>query len=266
LSLSLSESSLSPPGRFEYARDLLVALLAKELKARYKNTALGYTWSVLHPLMFTMVYLFLFKVVMKVQVENYTLFLVAGVFPWQAFQNSVCASNGSFIGNASLIKRVRFPRGYLVLTGVLNDLLHFVLSLPVILIFMLAYGVYPTFHWLWALPTLLLIQLLLTLGLSFLVATCNLFLRDLERLTSIFMMLWFYVTPVLYREDAVPPRFQWTNYFNPMAGLTISWRHVFLGTPPDVLHIAIAAAWAGTLFLVGYTVYRRLNWRFAEIV
>jgi lipopolysaccharide transport system permease protein len=250
----------------EYYRDLLWALLAKEFKVRYKSTALGYVWSVLHPLLFTLVFFFLFKVVFKIQVANYTLFLMSGVFPWQAFQNSVCSSSTALLANSSLIKRVRFPREFMVLTGVLNDLSHLVLSFPIIAAMMAWYGVVPRWDCLWALPALLIVQLVFTLGVSLVVATCNLFLRDLERLIGILTMLWFYVTPVLFQQDWVPPQYQWSNYANPMAAITIGWRHVFMGTPVEPGYMAAAAAWAAVAFVCGIVLFRRLNWKFAELV
>jgi len=265
-----STSAGAPPpvraGRLEYYRDLVLSLLSAELAVRYRNTVLGYAWSVLHPLMFTLVFLFAFKVVLGIRIENYTLFLVAGMFPWQAIQNSICSSTGAFLGNSSLIKRVRFPRHFLVMVGVLNDLIHYVLSLPIIGLMMWFHAVAPTYHLLWALPVLLAVQFLITLGVSLLVATCNLFLRDLERLVAIAMMLLFYLTPILYKEDMVPAGLRWVNYANPMASLVISWRHLFMGLPLDPYGLAASAGWAAAALLVGYGLYRKLNWRFGELV
>jgi len=250
----------------EYYRDLVWALLIKEFKVRYRNTALGYAWSVLHPLLFTLVYIFLFKIVLKIQIANYTLFLMAGVFPWQAFQNSVCAGSTAFLASSNLIKRVRFPREFMVLTVVLNDLSHFVLSIPIICAMMVWYKITPHWDGLLTLPALLMIQLFFTLGLALLAATCNLFLRDLERLIGIITMLWFYLTPVLFKEDWIPERLQWTNYANPMAAMVITWRHIFMGTPVEPIYITAAAFWAAVGFGTGYLLFRRLNWRFAELV
>jgi len=262
----MNSASAQRKRTLEYYRDLVLSLLSAELKVRYRNTVLGYAWSVLHPLMFTLVFLFAFKVIVKVPIENYTLFLVAGMFPWQAIQNSVCTSTGAFLGNSSLIKRVYFPRHLLVVVGVLNDLTHYVLSMPIILLVMALYGIAPTYDFLWVLPLLLITQFFITLGLSLVVATCNLFFRDIERLVGIFMMLWFYVTPILFKEDWVPSYLQWMNYANPMAALEISWRHLFMGLPVDPYGLMAAAAWAPLMLLAGYGLYRRLNWRFAELV
>jgi lipopolysaccharide transport system permease protein len=249
-----------------YYRDLVRVLVAKELKVRYKSTVLGYAWSVLHPLAFASVFFVLFRIIMRIQMENYALFLITGLFPWQWFQNSVTMSNRSFLGSASLIKKVKFPRAFLPLAGVLNDLLHFLISLPIIVLFMAIYRTWPSPAWIWGVPTLIALQFTLTYGLALFFATCNLFFRDLERITFILTLLWFYVTPVVFPVSMVPEHLQWAVYANPMAGVIVCWRRLLLeGTLPPAL-LASAGAYAVAAALVGYHVYRRLEWRFAEVV
>jgi len=251
--------------------DLVLVLLGKEFKVRYKNTVLGYVWSVLHPLAFALVYFFAFKVVMRFETEvNYALFLIAALFPWQWFANSVNASCGTFTGSASLITRVRFPRHLLVLAAVLNDLAHFALSIPVIVAFMLWFGAAPSWHWLWALPLLVAGQFMLVYGLSLLAATLNLFFRDLQRLTILITTALFFVSPVIYGLDLMlnqaPPEYQWVFYLNPLVPLMAAWRDLFLHGAPEPLHIVLAVAQGAAALLVAMPVYRRLQWRFAELV
>ncbi len=254
--------------RYEYYRDLVLVLLAKELKVRYKNTFLGYAWSVLHPLAFALVFFVLFKIVIRIEVKNYTLFLICGLFPWQWFQNSVNASAFFFLGNSSLVKKVKFPRELLVVTGVMNDLLHFMLSIPVIVIFMIFYGKTPSVSWLWEIPPLVIVQFLITYGTSLLVATFNLFFRDLERLTMILTTLWFYVTPVLFPVDMIPEGLKWMVYVNPMGTLIVAWRAVFLGEalPVPLGGVVILVVLAALIYFLGHKAYKSLEWRFAELV
>ncbi len=246
--------------------DLLRVLTAKELKLRYKHTFLGYAWSVLHPLAFAAVYFVVVRKVMRVEVENYPLFLICGLFPWQWFQNSVTAANHFFLGNAPLLKKVRFERSTLVLAGVLNDLIHFAASVPVIALFLLFGGTAPSPAWLWQVPLLAAVQFAFTYGLALAVATANLFFRDLERLTLIGTMLWFFMTPILFPADMIPPAYQWVRYANPMGALAECWRGVFLDgvLPPGLF--AAAAGWAMVAWTVGTWIYRRKEWRFAEVV
>jgi lipopolysaccharide transport system permease protein len=225
---------------------------------------------VLNPLVFATVFFVLFKIIMRIPIENYPLFLITGLFPWQWFSNSVTASNGFFLGNSSLIKKVKFPRHFLVLAGVLNDLIHFALSILVIVVFMLVYHKHPSPSWVLLLPFLVIVQFLLTMGIALMVATCNLFFRDMERLTGILVMIWFYGTPVLFSVNMIPERFQalkiWITFANPMASLVLCWRSLFLGDPWSLSYLAAATGWAALIFLLGFRVYKSLEWRFAEIV
>ena len=266
------------PKKLSYYKDLVLVLLSKEFKVRYKSTLLGYAWSLLHPLLFAAVFFLIFKVLMRVKTETpYALFLITALFPWQWFVNSVNDANFFFLGNSTLIKRVRFPRHFLVLSGILSHLLHFVISIPVIVLFMLYYHYYPpaghdpcnlpSVQWLWQIPLLVGVQFLITQGLALIVATSNLFFRDLERLTGIFLLLWFYLTPVIYpRTLLVDAGHEWALFVNPMASLIACWRDVLLrGTIRGDL-LAAATAFALVSFVAGYGLYRAKERRFAEIV
>ena len=246
--------------------DLVLVLLGKELKVRYKGTVLGYAWSIAYPLAFTLVFYLVFRLIARVPIENYALFLVMGLFPWQWFQNSINGATGFLLANAPLIKKVSFPRSLLVLTGVLNDLVHFVASIPVIVAFLLWSGGRPAGAWLWQIPLLVVIEFGVTYGLSLLVATANLFLRDLERLVGIVTMLWLYITPVVYAWEMVPEALRWTRWLNPMALVIASWRQVFTEgrLTPEIA--AAAAGWSLLIAVLGQLVYRRLEGRFAELV
>ncbi len=270
------EGRASAPGRLAYYRDLVVTLLDKELRARYRNTFMGYAWSVLNPLAFALVFFVLFKIFMKFEDPAdpidptrhipYLLFLICGLFPWQWFNNSVVAANWHFVGNSSLIKKVRFPREFLVLAAVFSDLFHFLMTIPVIVIFLLVFGYVPSWHWLWQIPIMVVLQFAFCYGLALLVATCNLFFRDLERLITIFAMLWFYLTPVLFPVDKVPENLKWVLWINPMSPVILNWRDLFLGNGISFERCLVAAGFGVVSLAVGWWVYRMMEKRFAEIV
>lgn len=249
-----------------HAWDLLTVLVQKEFKVRYKSTVLGYVWSLLHPLAFASVFYLLFKVIVRVKVDNYQLVLITGLFPWQWFANALASSNQAFLGNASLIKKTPFPRFTLVLSNIVTDGLHFLLATPVILIFMFVYGLTPSWNWFVWVPSLALVQATFTFGVALVIATWNLFLRDLERLISLVTLLWFYVTPVLFPPEMMPEKYHWILYANPMASVIICWRSLYLTGTMPLDHFASASLSSVLMFAVGYAVYNRFEWRFAEIV
>jgi len=249
-----------------YSIDIIIVLSQKDLKVRYKNTVLGYLWSIGNPLAFAMVFYIAFKIVVRIQVEDYVLFLISGLFPWQWFSNSVGAAPMIFLANTSIIKKINFPRELLPATLVLQDMIHFLFSIPVIILFLFLYGKNPSFSWLYGIPILLVSQFLMMCGICLVIASTNLFFRDLERLTTIAMTLLFYFTPIFYPESMVPDKFQHFLALNPLAHLMINWRNMFLYGRIDPIFLGISLAYSLASFVVGYTVYRKLSWRFAEVL
>jgi lipopolysaccharide transport system permease protein len=246
--------------------DLILVLTQKELKVRYKSSVLGYVWSIANPLAFAFTFYVAFKVVMRIQMEDYALFLISGLFPWQWLANSITFSTGVFLANASIIKKVSFPRSSVVLTTVLQDMIHFALAMPVIVLFLFLYGRSPSVSWLWGIPLFLSAQFCLTYGLCLAVSSANLFFRDLERLVGILLNLIFYFTPILYPESLVPAEYRALANANPFAPLMTGWRKLFMYGELDLALLVTSAAFGGVALLGGYTIYRKLSWRFAEVL
>ena len=249
-----------------YYRDLIAELLKKEIKVRYKNNILGYAWSILNPLAQAMVFFVAFQFILKVKIENYVLFLILGLFPWQWFLNSVISSSVSMIANANLIKKTIFPREYIVYAGVLNDMVHFVLSLPVLVLFIILYHQPIYFPYILLFPVLVVIQLFITLGLALLVASVNVFFRDLERLVAILLNMLFYATPIVYALGMIPERLKFIIYLNPLALLIINYRDIFLYGDVHWRYFLLSVAYAVGIFLFGYITFNRLKSRFAEVL
>lgn len=252
--------------RFQHYIDLVAVLTQKEIKVRYKSSILGYLWAIANPLAFAIVYFIAFKVVMRIQMEDYALFLIAGLFPWQWFSNSVNASPTVFSGNASIIKRVKFPRSIIPLTAVLQDMFHFILSIPVIVLFLFLYHRSPSLSWLYGIPLLLCIQFLMTYGISLMVSSINLFFRDLERLTGIFVTLLFFFTPIIYPETMIPEKYKPLMNLNPLTPLMVSWRNLFLNGTIEPGTLMISLIYSIFSFMIGYLIYRKLSWKFAEVL
>ncbi|MDI6889827.1 MAG: ABC transporter permease [Thermodesulfovibrionales bacterium] len=252
--------------KIQHYIDLITVLTQKEIKVRYKNSFLGYLWSIGHPLAFAMVFFIAFKVVMRIQIEDYALFLIAGLFPWQWFSNSVNAASMVFLGNASIIKKVNFPRNLIPFTQVLQDMIHFILAIPVIVLFLFIYHKSPSLSWVYGIPALLAIQFLMTYGFCLTVSSTNLFFRDLERLAVIFTTLMFYFTPIIYPESMIPERYKYLVNINPLTPLMVSWRNLFLNGILDPLSLIISLTYSIFAFMIGYLIYRRLSWKFAEVL
>ncbi len=252
--------------RTKYYMDLIIILTQKEMKVRYKNSFLGYLWSVLHPLAFALIFFVVFKVIMRIEMKNYSLFLIAGLFPWQWFSTSVNGAATVFIGNASIVKKMNFPRNVIPLALVAQDMLHFILAIPVLIFFMAVYKKSPSLSWLYGLPMLLFIQFLMTYGASLIVASTNVFFRDIERLVTIFTMLLFYCTPIIYPVTMIPEKYRELVNLNPLTPLIVSWRELFIKGTINTKFLLLGLAYATIIYVIGYWVYRTLSWRFAEVL
>ena len=243
--------------------DLTLVLTRKEMKVRYKNHILGYLWSIANPLAFTLILYVVFTTAKMIEMPNYHIFLITGLIPWQWFSNSVSISPTIFRSNASIIKKINFPRSIIPLAVVLQDMIHFVLSIPVIVLFLLIFHEAPSLSWFYGIPLLLLIHLFLTYGIVLIISSINLFFRDMEKLTSIFIMLLFYCTPIFYPADKIP---KFLVYLNPLAPLIINWRNLLLYGYLDPFYLVVSVFYAALAVAVGYLIYKKLSWKFAEVL
>ncbi len=246
--------------------DIVLALTQKELRVRYKNYALGYLWSLAQPLAFAAVFFFAFKVVLRVPIENFVFFLLAGLFPWQWFANSVNMSPMFFLNNASIIKKVAFPRHAVVVSCVLQDAIHFLLSIPVIAGVALFYGKPPSAVWLVGVPVLVAFQMVFIVGTGLILGSVNMFFRDLERLTILSMMLLFYFTPIVYSDAQIPARFRPYLFLNPAVGFIVGWRELFMEGRLDPHALGWIFLHTAVVLTIGTLLYRRLAPRFAEAI
>jgi lipopolysaccharide transport system permease protein len=146
-------------------------------------------------------------------------------------------------------------------------MIHFLLSIPVIVLFLFIYHKSPSVSWLYGIPVLLIIQFLMAYGFSLLIASINLFVRDLERLTGIFMTLLFYFTPIIYPETMIPERYKSLVLFlNPLSSLMVSWRSLFLEGKLEFSLVAASFTYGLVALMLGYAVFTRLSWKFAEVI
>lgn len=250
----------------KYYCDLIEVLISKELKIRYKNTVLGYFWSLANPIAFALTFFVAFKNALRIDIENYILFLLIGLFPWQFFANAIGQAPSMFVANANIIKKVIFPRFLLVFGLVGNHAFHFALTIPILIVFMLFYHVIPSGILIIGIPILFVNQLLLVSGLSLLISSLNLFFRDMENLTMVLCNLLFYLTPVLYERNMVPEEYQIILSLNPMTNIVELWRALLLHNHFELDIFMVSCMFNAIIFLIGVFTYRKLERRFAEIV
>lgn len=247
-------------------KELLANLVVRDLKVRYRNSILGFAWSMVSPLAMMLVFTVIFTQVFPTGLEDFTVFFLAAFLPWLYFSNAVQGSVGAIVGNANLIKKVYFPREILPLSTTLAQGIHFLLSLAVFAVFILVKG----YNFLPFLPLLIVvaaIQTVLNAGLSMLFAAGNVVFRDLQELTNVIFLLWFYGTPIIYQFEMAPPGYQWVLRLNPMTWFVGAYRDMlyYLQVPSAKLLLA-CCAFAAVSFVAGYALFSRLAVTFAKEV
>ncbi len=246
--------------------DLLLELIKKEIKIRYKNSYLGYLWSVANPLFTAVVFYFVFKAVMRIDVPRYDLFLVTGLFVWQWISNSFLLGTMLFVGNAGLIKKVNFDRRLLAVAMIFSEGFNFVFSIPVIVAFMLYYGLTPSLKWIIGFPLLFVITAVFIYGWGLFLGSINLFFRDMERIIGIFLMIMFYGTPIFYPADKIPPGYEFLLDWNPFASYVMMWRDLLLSGDLSTEYILKASGFSAFFYLIGNVTYNKLKFKFAELI
>lgn len=244
--------------------ELLVLLTARDLKLRYQGTILGFLWTMAKPLLLGLVLYFALNRVLGIKVGDapYHLFLLSALFAWGWFQASLQFSTSSFSNNAPLLKKVYFPRFVLPFSAITSQLIHFLLSIPILALLLLVAGYRPGPEWLLGVPLLMAIQLLMLAGAVLLVASFNVFLRDLEHLVEVLMLLWLYLTPILYPLSLVKERVGSIIYLNPMASLIQAWRDLFLYDQLPGVDIWPALVFAGVALVAGSIAFKTLEGQF----
>lgn len=250
-----------------HSAELLYLLVLKDLKVRYKSSFLGYVWALANPFMFALVYWVAFKFVMRVEMENYSLFLVAGMFPWIWLSTGITLATRIFQANSSLVKKVNLNRSVLPLSAVVGEMVHFLFALPVIFLF-LAYAGIQHLHlsWLWQIPILIFVQLLFIYPLALIFSIANVFVRDIEYLVGVGFSMLFFATPMVYPLAMVPTPYQAYFAANPLHALISIWRGVLL---EGALHpgYLIYCFFFGTIFaLLSFAMYRKLARRIGELL
>ncbi|MEW6258870.1 MAG: ABC transporter permease [Thermodesulfobacteriota bacterium] len=250
-------SVLSDLSSLTYHFDLILHLCRRNFLLRYKGSLLGVLWSLLVPFSQLLVLVFVFGKILPLQIEGYPAFVFTAILPWNWFSYCLSSAGALFIGNRDLMRIPTFDPMILVVVDVLVNLLLFILFLPILLAILFFYD--RTFTSAIAvLPMILGIQTTLIVGLSLIVATLNVFYRDVQYIITVALMLLFYLTPVFYAARNLNDRYQWVFHLNPMAVLIDSYRSIlYWGYLPSWIQLAAVAAFSMLLLWGAHRFYRK---------
>lgn len=252
---------------FQY-RELLSELTMREIKQRYKQSVLGYAWVILNPFFQMLVMSFVFQFIMRIGEVGvpYAVYLYAGLLPWTLFSSSIASSMGALVGNAGLLTKIYFPREIFVVSTIWAKVIDYALASTVFILMMLYYHLPVTWNVLWFIP-IFIIQMLFTYGLSLIMSAFNLFYRDIQYVMGLVLLLWMYLTPVIYPTELFPVQYRWIFQLNPMAVFINAYRQVILGGGmPNFVSLGVGLAVSLVLLLVGYKLFKKLEGQFADVV
>lgn len=247
-------------------RELLKTNVKKEIRGKYKASFLGILWSFINPLLQVLVYALVFPYIMRVQTDNYLIFLICGVIPWTWFTNSITNGTTCVTNNANLIKKVYFPREILPISIVTSGLINFLISCIIILLFVIFGGIGLSWHLIF-LPLIAIVQYIFSLALVFLLSAFNVYVKDVEYMVIFLLNLFFYATPILYSTEMFSGWFMWIFRLNPLAHIINAYRDVFyVHQVPQILNLFILLVGGLIVLILCYKVFKRLEKRFAEEV
>lgn len=247
-------------------RSLIWNLVVRELKARYRGSMLGFLWSFLNPLLLISVYTLVFSVYLRFNMENYVVHLMSGLIPWLWFSSSLLEASGSILAGGNLIKKILFPAEVLPLVVVMSNAVNFLLSLPILMLFVILFKI-PIGLAMLALPLVILIQFVFTVGLAFMFAALCVHYRDIQHLLGNFLTLWFFATPIIYPLKSIPEKLRFTVELNPVAPLIFAYQDIFYEHHlPNFQQLGMIALMAVFVYTMGIMVFEKFRGTFAEEV
>lgn len=262
-------------------RELIRNLVIRDLKVRYRNSALGILWSLVNPLLMMLVFTIVFTVVAPTtEIKKFPVFVLCGILPWNFFSFSVIGSIRSIVDNAPLVSKVYFPREVLPISMVLANLVNFLIALTVLFGLILIFQI-PLTLWVLLLPLVILVQLIFIIGVGLILATVNVFYRDTQVIMEVLMQAWFFFTPIFYPVDILPRNYQvagvaidvwrWMNILNPMASIIATYRVILYGVgsggaPPEFYFFMRTLLTSLGILVIGCLIFYRFCPTFGEEV
>lgn len=247
-------------------RVLVDVLIRRELKGRYRGTVLGLMWSFVNPLVLVAIYSLVFSIYMRVDMKHYPIFLLAGLLPWNCLVTGLVEGTSSIMANAGIVKRVYLPSAVFPLVSVLSNVVHYLLSVPILIGLMLFLGFEPRWSWLFF-PVVLILQIILTYGFTLLTSAMAVQYRDLLHIIPNLIIFGLFLTPIFYPPSLVPERFRFLLDFNPLTPLFRAHHAIFYsGVLPDPHALGVLAGFSLGLVAVGMVVFDRRSERFAEFI
>jgi len=246
-------------------KEMIISFVRRELRGRYKGSALGFFWTFLNPLLQLCVYSIVFSTILKQGIEKYYLFLFVALIPWIFFSSSVTGSASSVIAQKDMVKKIYFPREVLPIAHVTTNFVNMLLCFIVIFAVVVISGTKLDAVAVLCLVPVWIVEYILALGMAFIASSVTVYFRDMEHILGILMLAWQYLTPVLYGYDIIPDQYKLWFSLNPMTPVIGAYRTIlYEARVPELETLLWALALGLTVLMVGWCTFTRLKRRFAE--
>ncbi|MFB3765646.1 MAG: ABC transporter permease [Methanotrichaceae archaeon] len=248
-------------------RELIYTFSTRDIKVRYKQTALGAAWAIIQPLFAMVVFTIFFGGLAKIPSEGipYPIFSYSALLPWTLFAEGVSRSTSSMISNANIMTKVYFPRMIMPISGIISPLVDFAVAFIFLIGMILYYGFVPTTNIIW-LPAFILLALATSLGVGLWLSALNVQYRDFQYTVPFLIQIWLYASPVVYASSLVPDKYRMIYGLNPMAGVIEGFRWALLGTEPPSYMVFVSVMMVVLILISGSYYFKRMEKNFADIV
>ena len=246
-------------------KDMIFSLVKRELRGRYQKSILGMFWTLLNPLFQIAIYTFVFMVIFKSDIENYYVYLTAGMVPWTFFNEAVGQGASSVINNGDMTKKIYFPREVLPIASVLAKFVNMLLAFIIVFAFIIIGGVGVDLKIIWLLPLIWIQEFVLALGFTLIFSAITVYLRDMEYIVGVLMMAWIWGTPIMYSLDILPSNVVNLLKINPMTLIVSNYHDIlYYKVLPNIDNMIIVTIEAFVICIIGEIVFYKLEGGFAE--
>lgn len=246
-------------------REMILSLVRKDLRGRYKSSVLGFLWTFINPLCQIIVYTMVFSMIFRMDIERYYLFITVVMIPWVFFSSSVSSGSMAVVSQKDLVQKIYFPREVLPISYVTSCFVNFFFSMLIVLGVVLISGNGVNLIAMLYLPVVMIIEYVLALGITMITSACNVYFRDLEHIIGVLMMAWIYLTPVMYDISYVPEQLRPIVYANPMTSIALAYRDIlYYKEVPDMANLMVAVCIGAVFLIVGSVVFAKLQRNFVE--
>lgn len=249
-------------------RELLISITLREIKVRYKQSLLGAVWAIIQPLFMMVIFTIIFSKFAKIPSDGipYPIFSYTALLPWTLFASSLNFAIPSLVNNANLVSKIYFPREIFPISSVLAAFFDFGIASLVFIGMLIFYQIHITWSFFIIIP-ILSMQILFSLGISFLASAINVRYRDIKHAIPFLTQVWMYLTPIAYPVSIVPEKYRAAYMLNPMAGIIDSYRKILIqGSLPNLQYLSISFIIIIFILFVSYVYFKKVEMTFADII